>query len=588
MMLSNCGRGVFATLVSLWLWITPVLAIWPAPTSIKTGDKTLWIGPQLSVTYNGKILPWTFGYEPTGSSFSSTEVVKAGVARAMNNIVHDNFVPWMLYNRMELDANEPSLAGYKAYVTRLSITQTAKDTAKSFKPLAGDVDESYTLKVDLNGQATITAVSSIGVLRALESFSQLFFQHSKGAFFYTKQAPVSITDKPEYDHRGILFDVSRSWFPMEAILRTIDAMAYTKMNRIHLHMTDSQSWPLEIPAMPELHEKGAYAVGKTYSPGDMAKIQQYAVNRGIEPIIEVDTPGHFGIAALSHPEVIAGWDSAPWSAYCAEPPCGQLRLNEPKVDVFLDKLMDDLLPRVSPYSAYFHTGGDEVNFNMYQLDPTVSTNDSAVIVPLLQKFTDKNHARVRKAGLTPFVWEEIPVSYNVTIGEDVVVQSWLGDEAIAALTAKGHKVISSNYNYWYLDCGRGQWLNFAESDRAAHYPYADWCAPYKNWRYLYEYNPRAGLPPKQAKLVLGGELAAWSESIDDATIDDILWPRAAAAGEVLWSGRTDASGRNRTQLEASVRLAEFRERLIARGIKSATIHMPFCTQGQNSTACQFL
>lgn len=88
--------------------------------------------------------------------------------------------------------------------------------------------------------------------------------------------------------------------------------------------------------------------------------------------------------------------------------------------------------------------------------------------------------------------------------------------------------------------------------------------------------------------MLGGELAGWSESIDEATIDDILWPRASAAGEVLWSGRTDAAGNNRTQLDASVRLAEFRERLIARGIKSGTIHMPFCTQGQNSTACQFM
>jgi hexosaminidase len=88
--------------------------------------------------------------------------------------------------------------------------------------------------------------------------------------------------------------------------------------------------------------------------------------------------------------------------------------------------------------------------------------------------------------------------------------------------------------------------------------------------------------------VIGGELAAWSESIDEATIDDILWPRASAAGEVLWSGRQDASGNNRTQLDASVRLAEFRERLIARGIRSSTVHMPFCTQGMNSTACQYL
>ncbi|TGJ86242.1 hypothetical protein E0Z10_g2540 [Xylaria hypoxylon] len=582
MLLPNC-RGVFGLLLSLLLASTPVLAIWPAPSSISTGESTLWIGSGLSVTYNGKILPWTFGYEPKGSKFSSSEIVKGGVARAMKSIVQTNFVPWMLYNRMELETTEPSLLKYKTYITHLDITQSGTDTSKTFKPLAGEVDESYTLNVDKSGKASIKAVSSTGVLRALESFSQLFFQHSKGPFFYTKSAPVSITDKPEYDHRGVLFDVSRSFFPVDSILRTIDAMAYNKMNRIHIHATDSQSWPLEIPALPELHQKGAYAQGKSYSPADLAKIQQYAINRGIQPIIEIDTPGHFGIAALSHPEIVAGWDSAPWSAYCAEPPCGQIRLNEPRVDPFLDKLMNDILPRVSPYSAYFHTGGDEVNFNMYNLDPTVGTNDSAVIVPLLQKFIDKHHARVRKAGLVPMVWEEIPADYNVTIGKDVVIQSWLGDEAIASLTAKGHKVISSNYNYWYLDCGRGQWLNFGQAEFDTFYPFPDWCSPYKNWRLIYSYNPRANLTAEQAKLVLGGELAAWSESIDDATIDDILWPRASAAGEVLWS-----SPEGRTQLEASTRLAEFRERLIARGIKSGTVHMPYCTQGSNSTACQYL
>ncbi|KAI0966251.1 glycoside hydrolase family 20 protein [Xylaria arbuscula] len=582
-MVSPNRRGIFSMLLSLWLLAaTPVLAIWPAPSSISTGESTLWIGSSLSVSYNGKNLPWSYGYEPQGSKFSSIEIVKGGVGRAMNNIVHKNFVPWMLYNRQELAATEPSLGKSKTYITHLDITQKGNDTAKTFKPLAGEVDESYTLKVDQSGKAAITATSSTGVLRALESFSQLFFQHSKGSYFYTKSAPVSITDKPEYDHRGVLFDVSRSYFPVDSILRTIDAMAYNKMNRIHIHATDSQSWPLEIPSLPELHEKGAYAQGKTYSPSDLVKIQQYAVNRGIEPIIEIDSPGHFGGAVFSHPELIAGWEAEPWSTYCAEPPCGQLQLNNPKVDTFLDKLTADILPRVSPYSAYFHTGGDEVNFNVYNLDPTVGSNDTAVIGPLLQKFIDKHHARVRKAGLVPLVWEEIPADYNVTVGKDVVIQSWLGDEAIASLTAQGHKVISSNYNYWYLDCGRGQWLNFGPDQIADYYPFPDWCSPYKNWRLVYSYDPRANLTAEQAELVLGGELAAWSESIDDATIDDILWPRASAAGEVLWS-----SPKGRTQLEAAPRLATFRERLIARGIKSGTVHMPFCTQGLNATSCQY-
>lgn len=577
-----------AVLSLLLLTVTSVQAIWPIPESISTGNSTLWIGDVLLVTYNGDKIPWIRNYIPFGGpKFSSKEIVKGGVSRMVKNILDNNYVPWKLYPRLALEQTEPSLWQHKTYITWLEIVQTGKDTAKTFKPLAGDVDESYNLTLNANGKARITAVSSTGVLRALETFSQLFFKHSKGPI-YTKLAPVKISDAPQYDHRGILIDVSRNYLPLDAIYRTIDALSWSKLNRLHIHATDSQSWPLEIPSLPELHQKGAYAHGKTYSPIDVTAIQTYAIQRGVQAIIEIDSPGHFGIAALSHPDLVTGWGASPWTSYCAEPPCGQLKLNEPKVDPFLDTLMDDLLPRLAPYSAYFHTGGDEVNFNEYSLDPTVGTNDSSVIVPLLQKFIDKHHARVRKAGLVPMVWEEIPASYNVTIGDDVVVQSWLGDEAIKSLTANGHKVITSNYNFWYLDCGRGQWLNFAEGESfEENYPFNDWCGPTKNWRLIYSYDPRAGLTDEEAKLVIGGEVGAWAETIDEINLDSILWPRSSAAGEVLWSGRLDAAGENRTQLDAAPRLAEFRERMLARGVRAEPIQMVYCTQGMDANTCLF-
>ncbi|KAI1406832.1 glycoside hydrolase family 20 protein [Hypoxylon sp. FL1857] len=569
----------------LLLTVTSVQALWPIPDSVSTGNSTLWIGDVLLVTYNGQKIPWVRGYIP--ARFTSKEIVKGGVSRVATNILDKSLVPWKLYPRLQLEKTEPGLWKPKTYISYLEIVQTQPDTAKTYKPLDGEVDESYNLTVAANGKARISAVSSTGVLRGLETFSQLFYKHSQGPI-YTTLAPVRISDAPVFEHRGVLLDVSRNYLPVENIYRTIDAMEWNKMNRLHIHATDSQSWPLEIPSLPELHQKGAYAHGMTYNPVTVAAIQTYAIQRGIEVIFEIDTPGHFGVAALSHPELVTGWGASPWSSYCAEPPCGQLRLNESKVDPFLDKLMADILPRVAPYSSYFHTGGDEVNFNEYNLDPSVGTNDSAVIVPLLQKFIDKHHARVRKAGLTPMVWEEIPASYNVTIGKDVVVQSWLGDEAIKSLTAQGHKVISSNYNYWYLDCGRGQWLNFEEGESfEENYPFKDWCDPYKNWRLIYTYDPRAGLSDDEAKLVLGGEVGAWAETIDQANLDTILWPRASAAGEVLWSGRFDSSGENRTQLDAAPRLAEFRERLLARGVGAEAVQMTYCTQGMDGNTCLF-
>ncbi|KAK9769736.1 putative Beta-hexosaminidase [Seiridium cardinale] len=591
--------------------VAPAVAIWPIPETISTGDQALWIEHNIQVTYNGGIvrwsslshpsclsgaihtnvglvnqqLPWSDDSSSQGTELSSDNIVLGGVCRAINTILQQSFVPWKLYARNAVKETEPSTEKAKTLITELEITQTGKDDASTWKPLDGSSNETYTLSVDLEGHAKIEAASAVGILRALETFTQLFYKHTGGGV-YTTLAPVSIVDAPKFPHRGILFDVARDFFPVEDILRTLDAMSQNKLNRLHIHVTDSQSWPLEIPSMPELTEKGAYAPVAVYSVDDIAHIQTYAVQRGIEVIFEVDTPGHIGIVAEAYPDIITGWGSSPWNTYCAEPPCGQFRLNEPKVDDFLDKLMDDLLPRLSPYSAYFHSGGDEVNFEVYSLDPSVATNDSTVIIPLLQKFTDKNHDRIRKAGLVPLVWEEIPKNYNVTIGDDVVVQSWLGGDAIQWLTSRGHKVIDSDYNFWYLDCGRGQFLNFENGDPfQTYYPFNDWCGPTKSWQLIYSHNPVENLTAEQAELVLGGEAAVWSELIDGTNVDSLVWPRASAMGEVLWSGRLDASGTNRSAIEAAPRLADLRERMVARGVGASPVQMVFCTQGGNGSTC---
>lgn len=205
---------------------------------------------------------------------------------------------------------------------------------------------------------------------------------------------------------------------------------------------------MDIPALPELSQKGAYAAGLSYSPSDITQIQTFAAERGIEVVIEFDMPGHTTAIGLSHPNLIAAFNAEPWSNYCAEPPCGSLQLNNPDVATFLDTLFNDVLPRAAPYSSYFHTGGDEVNMNTYLLDPTVKSNDKAVLQPLIQKFVDRNHDQIRQAGLTPIVWEEMLLDWNLTLGSDVVVQSWLSDASVASITSAGHKALAGNYNYW--------------------------------------------------------------------------------------------------------------------------------------------
>ncbi|TAQ89228.1 hypothetical protein B7494_g2433 [Chlorociboria aeruginascens] len=527
--------------IPLLFFTSSALAVWPAPVTFASGNAVLWIKEDITVTYNSNNLPAASASDDV-TQLCGKNIVKQAVSRTLSTIFKQGLVPWKLVARHELPEIEPAISYGGTYIKTLAITQTTKDDENTLKPLDGTVDESYNLTITTDGTATIDAVSSVGVLHGLETFSQLFYQHSTGNGVYTNIAPVSIADAPKFAHRGLNMDINRNWYPVADILRTIDALSYNKFNRLHLHITDAQSWPIEIPALPELSDKGSYNPGLTYSPADIQQIQTYAIYRGVEVILEMDMPGHTSSIALAYPELITAYNAQPWSNYCAEPPCGSLKLNDPAVPEFLEKLFDDILPRVKPYSPYFHTGGDEVNANAYLLDPTVNSNDSTVLQPLIQNFTDRNHDQIRAAGLTPIVWEEILLNYNITLGDDVLVQSWLSDQSVANITAAGHKAIAGNYNYWYLDCGKGQWLNFGNgASFDTYYPFKDYCDPFKNWRLVYSYDPLAGVAAENAHLVVGGEVHIWSEQTDPISLDNTVWPRASAAGEVLWSGRQDAS-----------------------------------------------
>ena len=377
----------------------------------------------------------------------TSSVIEAAIHRAQQRIFTDNFVPWKFHPRnsnFEPDRDHP-----KVSITSVTVQQNVTDHPNVYKALDGTVDESYTLSISTTGDVLVTSISSIGILRALETLTQLFYKHSSSPDVYTPYAPVTISDAPKFVHRGLNLDVARNYYSPSDIKRTIDALSWNKFNRLHLHITDAQSWPLEIPSLPTLSAKGAYRAGFSYSPAVLAEIQKYGADRGVQVTLEIDMPGHTSSIAFSYPDLVAAFNIQPdWSTYAAEPPSGSLKLNSPAVYTFLQKLWDDLLPRVFPYSSYFHTGGDEVKANAYLLDDTVRSNESSVIQPLLQKFVDFNHDKVREAGLTPVVWEEMLLEWNLTLGKDVVVQTWQSDNAVLQTVQKGYKALVGNYQYW--------------------------------------------------------------------------------------------------------------------------------------------
>lgn len=168
------------------------------------------------------------------------------------------------------------------------------------------------------------------------------------------------------------------------------------------------------------------------------------------------------------------------------------------------------------------------------------------------------------------------LDWNITLGKDVVVQSWISADSIKKITSMGYKVIAGSSSSTYLDCGRGQWLDFT-ADAVSYQQsqgFVDYCNPFKNWRTIYTYDPLFNLTQSEAKLVQGLEVHAWAEQIDTANLETMIWPRAAAAAEVGWSG----SDKSKLLEEAGSRLSEWRERMVHRGVRVDPIHSLWCTQ----------
>ena len=354
-------------------------------------------------------------------------------------------MPWKFHSRNS--DFEPEYTNQR-FISGIVLQQNARDPANILTAIDRSIDESYTLTITDSGEVNIIANTSIGISRGLVTFTQLFYAHSAGGT-YTSLAPVSIQDAPMFSHRGLNMDLSRNYFPVETIYQTIDALAYNKFNRFHLHITDGQSWPLVIPALPDLSAKGAYRPDLVYSPEDIQNIQWYGARQGVQVYLEIDMPGHTSSIAYSYPDLIASFNIQPdWNTNAAEPPSGTLKLNSSSVDAFIEVLFRDILPRVQPYTGFWHSGGDEVNLNAYLNDETVKSNDMAVLRPYVQRLMDRVHSLVRQAGLTPMVWEEMLLQWNLTLGDDVVVQTWQSDAALAQAVTMGHKALAGNYNYW--------------------------------------------------------------------------------------------------------------------------------------------
>ena len=442
--------------------------------------------------------------------------------------------------------------------------------------------EGYTLSVGTADEPTarMTVKSYEGLLRGLETFSQLVREHSETEMLI--HSGLLIKDSPSFNHRGILVDTARNFIPVKELMRVIDALMYSKMNILHLHISDSQSFPLQLTTGhgPDVTASGAYSKDEVYTVKDISMLVAYASTHGVTLIPEIDTPGHaraFGLAkGLEGIVSCANVSGSEYTSCCSEPPCGQLN---PSSDLMYTVLGDALADVSSLFSdsAFIHLGFDEVNDNCWNSDPTIQEymklhdlNTSS----LLREFFLRERKLVPSKHNTVYWDEVVTAGLHTQLHPEDVVQFWhkgnsgLLQEYLKS-TPVSNRAILSAYTSYYLDCGAGN--EFGQES---------WCDPYKTWRDMYFNDMLAGINQTAIDLgrVLGGESAIWTEVACAGNLDAALWPRAAAFGSRLWNyeAGTKAASQNNGWVDVELNIAAHASSLVSRGIGAGQVMPEFC------------
>ncbi|XP_010251932.1 PREDICTED: beta-hexosaminidase 3-like [Nelumbo nucifera] len=484
------------------------LNLWPMPVSVNHGLQT-------------HCLRKNFALKTEGSKYADgSGILKDGFSRLLDVIDVSRAA-----DKLTNFNNFPMLLGLHVIIS------------SSSDELQYGVDESYKLSVPGNGNpnyAQLEAQTVYGALHGLQTFSQLCHLNLETRIIEVRPTPCTIEDQPRFSYRGLLIDTSRHYLPLRTIKSVIDAMAYSKLNVLHWHIVDSQSFPLEIPSFPKLWN-GAYSASERYTMVDAAEIVRYAQRRGINVLAEFDVPGHAMSWGKGYPSL---WPSP----NCSEP----LDVSNEFTFQVINGILSDF-KRVFKF-RFVHLGGDEVKTDCWVTTPRVGRW-------LSKKGMNKSDAykyfvlQVQKIALSHgyevINWEETFNNFGKQLSPKTVVQNWLDNSVPEKVVAAGLRCIISNQDKWYLD-------------------HMD-----QSWRDFYTNEPLSNITdPTQKKLVIGGEVCMWGEYVDGSDIQQTIWPRAAAAAERLWTSY-DKLAKDPEQVIG--RLAHFRCLLNQRGIAAAPL-----------------
>uniref|UniRef100_A0AAQ5X348 Beta-hexosaminidase n=1 Tax=Amphiprion ocellaris TaxID=80972 RepID=A0AAQ5X348_AMPOC len=389
--------------------------------------------------------------------------------------------------------------------------------------------------------------------KRLESFSQLVYQDDFGSYFVNK---TDIKDFPRFQFRGILLDTSRHYLPVQAILKTLDAMAYSKFNVFHWHIVDDPSFPYQSRTFPDLSSKGAFhPMTHIYTQSDVRRVISHARMRGIRVLPEFDSPGHTKSWGKGQPDLLT-------PCYKGGIPSGTFGPINPALPSTYH-FMATLFKEVSVVfpDSYIHLGGDEVDFSCWKSNPYVRAFMQKMgfgsDFTKLEAFYMENIVNITSAlNKTSIVWQDVfDYHERVSTPQQIThinyeVRSTYYAE-LSRMTKAGMRVVLAAP--WYIN----------------HISYG------QDWHNYYTVQPlNFSGTEEQKKLVIGGEVCMWGEYVDATNLTPRLWPRASAAAERLWSDEKQTSNVDM----AFPRLQDFRCKLVRRGIQAEPLYVGHCKQ----------
>jgi hexosaminidase len=405
--------------------------------------------------------------------------------------------------------------------------------------------EGYQLVVDKAG-IRISAASGAGLFYGTQTLLQLL--PAKPAA--TASVPyVRISDKPAFQWRGGMLDVSRHFFSVDFVKKYIDFLAAYKFNTFHWHLTDDQGWRIEIKKYPKLTQVSAFRketligaqqqlktpadfkydgqpYGGFYTQEQIRDVVAYAQKRYVTIVPEIEMPGHSVAILAAYPELACKPGTyETWTMWGVNEDI--VCPTEPTIHFFEDVLAE--VAQLFP-GKYVHIGGDEAPKDRWKESPAVQEimkREGYTDVEKVQGwFNRRIETFLTSKGKKLIGWDEI---LEGGIAPSATVMSWRGEKGGIEAAKMGHDVVMSPTTHLYV--------NYGQSVQ----PYSPYeplmIGGYIPLDMIYNYNPLpAELTPAQQKHVLGPQANLWTEYISTpAAAEYMLFPRLLAVSEVAWT-----------------------------------------------------